>query len=233
MGELFISNLQSDPRFFFAVIITVVISITLHELAHGWIAILHGDDTPLLNEQMTLNPTAHIPPMAWLLMALMGLTWGRMYIDPTKMRGKYADALVAVAGPVTNLLLSGIAVVALGLWERFAPLTPETSPAGVNGKYLLFIFAYYNLLLAVLNMIPIPPLDGSTIVSNIIPAYRDLVSRPMAQGLTFALLIALLVGGGRYLFPWAFSTVARMMAGISGLSEYHFYVIRFPELMVR
>ncbi|MFZ4575011.1 MAG: hypothetical protein ACOYN0_11475, partial [Phycisphaerales bacterium] len=68
-------------------IVWVVVSITLHELAHGWTAMRCGDDVPLRAGHMTFNPLVHIPPMAWIMFALFGFTWGLMPIQPANFRG--------------------------------------------------------------------------------------------------------------------------------------------------
>src|SRR3954447_26147620 len=118
LAAFFIENLQKDPRFFLAVCITVVVSISLHELAHGIVAIWLGDRTPIETGHMTLNPAVHLGPISLICLLLAGIAWGSMPVTPSRLRGRYGDALVAAAGPIMNLLLGAIALVALGLWRR-------------------------------------------------------------------------------------------------------------------
>ena len=88
----------------------VFFSITLHELGHGWAAMRVGDQTPRLTGHMTWNPIVHMGPVSLVLFALLGLCWGAMPVDPSRFRGKHADAKVAFAGPMMNfsLLRSGL-----------------------------------------------------------------------------------------------------------------------------
>jgi len=183
LPSLFISNLL-DPstRFiYFAVIFTVVVSIVLHELAHGWMAIKLGDNTPNRYGRMTGNPLVHMGPYSLVVLFLMGIAWGQMPIDPTRLRGKFGEAKVAFAGPAVNLMLAFSALVGLGLWWRLAPFTEVEGPPA-NGLKLLFYFGYYNILLFIFNMMPIPPLDGSHILANFSRGYANLTRDPANYG---------------------------------------------------
>ncbi|MGC4032717.1 MAG: site-2 protease family protein [Tepidisphaeraceae bacterium] len=225
-GHLFIQELQSDPPFFFATIITVVISVTLHELAHGVAAIKLGDDTPIYTGHMTLNPLVHMGGISLILLAVAGIAFGAMPVDRTRMRGKYADAIVAVAGPLTNILLSLLALTGLALWERFSHLPyAQWSPAMANGKYLLLVFGYTNLLLAMFNLLPLPPLDGFWIASNLIPSYRRLLSNDTARGVMTALFFAVFIGAGTLLNKVASPATFNYLKVVSGRSELHFDII--------
>lgn len=217
MGGLFIQTLSTDPRFFFATIITVVLSITLHELAHGVIAIWCGDDTPRATGHMTLNPLVHMGGMSLLMLAIGGIAWGMMPVDPSRLRGKYSESLVALAGPVTNILLALLALVGLGLWIRFSPSAVYSSNKTIeNAVYLLLIFGSTNILLAIFNLIPVPPLDGSRVVANFVPAYRSLLSNPGTQGIMVAVFFALFMGGGIYIQHWAMRLTWMILGTVAG-----------------
>ncbi|MDB5324645.1 MAG: peptidase [Phycisphaerales bacterium] len=222
-GNLFIGYLQTDPAYFFAVVITVVISITLHELAHGYAAIKLGDDTPIFTGHMTMNPLVHMGGISLLLLAMMGIAFGAMPVDRTRLRGKYGEAIMAGAGPATNFVLAALAYVGLGLWERFDH-TPyaQWTPAATNGKYLLLIFAMYNFLLGLFNLIPLPPLDGSWIAANVFPAYRRWLSHDLVRGVASALMFAAFLVGGYVLTPVALKTTLKIEQLISSRSEFHF-----------
>lgn len=174
---MFIEYLKSNPEFFFAAMIAVVFSICLHELAHGLTAIRLGDRTPIETGHMTLNPLVHMGIPSLLGMLLMGIAWGAMPVDERRLRGRYAPALVAAAGPAANVLLALLALTTLGLWQRYV-VYEETVPATVeNTWYLLRVFGRMNTMLAIFNLIPIPPLDGSRILMNFNQAYRHAMLR--------------------------------------------------------
>jgi Zn-dependent protease len=213
LAAIFIEYLTISPPFFFATIIAVVISITLHELAHGWVAIKHGDDTPIVTGHMTLNPLVHMGMFSLILLALVGIAFGAMPIDRTRLRGKYAESLVAVAGPATNLVLGVLAVLAMGLWLRFGSPPPDAGP-GANGWLLLERFATLNIALMIFNMLPIPPLDGSHIMANISSGYRRLLSHEFAQGASTAIFFAMFLGAGVFIFRVSDWIAAKMLVAI-------------------
>src|SRR4051812_20537723 len=130
---MFILNLQRDPRYFFAVVITVVVSITIHELAHGVVAVWRGDRTPIDQGHMTLNPAVHMGAFSVIALLVAGIAWGAMPISPSRLRGRYAEAMVAVAGPVSNLLLAMLSLTALGIWF---PVGQDTLTPGTPARNL-------------------------------------------------------------------------------------------------
>ena len=201
-GNLFIETLASDRRFFFAVVITVVVSITLHELAHGLVALRLGDRTPIETGHLTLNPLVHMGGMSLAMLAVAGIAWGSMPINPRRLRGRFGEALVSLAGPAANLLLGLAALTAVGLWDRFdsRPLS-AMGPVLSNLRYLLVIFGSWNWLLCAFNLLPVPPLDGSHVAADLVPAYRDLVRRPDRQWIFVVLFVAVFWFSGRA-FGW-------------------------------
>jgi len=220
--ELFISNLFSDnaaDRFYFlAVALTVVISIVLHELAHGWAAIRLGDYTPMRLGRMTGNPMVHMGPYSLVVLALVGIAWGRMPIDPTRLKGRHAEAMVSGAGPAVNLILALLALTAMALmlraWDLSAlhPLlffygTPEVAelvePWQFSALRFMAIAGVYNLLLAIFNLIPVPPLDGSHIVGSYVRPYAEFVGNPRHQGFMLMIFVFGFFLVGQVLTPWA------------------------------
>ncbi len=190
MFESLFINAAFNPEtrfFFFATILSVVISITLHELAHGWAAIRLGDDTPIRSGHMTGNPLVHMGPFSLIALVIAGIAWGQMPIDRSRLRGRYAEAWVAFAGPATNFLLSLLALTALGLWLRFGGL-PD-GQVQENAVNFLSAFGGINAILGVFNLFPVPPLDGSHILANLNRRYAMFISDPAHQG---AVLLAFL-----------------------------------------
>jgi Zn-dependent protease len=175
---LFIQALESQPLFFICATVTVVVSICLHELAHGWAALWQGDETPRISGHMTWNPIVHMGWFSIILFLVAGIAFGLMPVNPSKFRSKYGEALVAGAGPAMNLLLALLACLGLGLWIRFVGIGTEDglSSGAANWQYMLQIVAVFNVALLILNLIPIPPLDGSRILANFSGGYRRAIN---------------------------------------------------------
>ena len=162
-----------DPAsqlFFGCAVITVVISIVLHELAHGWAAIWQGDDTPQQMGHMTGDPMVHMGGFSLLMLALVGMAFGAMPVNPGNFRSRYGDALVSAAGPAMNFLLALVALTALAVWVKISGSAID-GPSK-NGQFFLQIFGTTNIALGIFNLLPVPPLDGSTVLGNFVPAYR-------------------------------------------------------------
>ena len=143
-------------------------------------------------------------PFSIGVLLLIGIAWGQMPIDPTRMRGKYAEAKVAAAGPAMNLLLALAALSGLGLWFRFG--TVSDVQVQLNAFNLLRTFGAINLLLCIFNLFPIPPLDGSHILANFSRGYANLVHDPAKQQIfLFGFFFFFMVAGRLFgaVFDWA------------------------------
>lgn len=185
MDGLFIQNLFDDDGygrfFYFSWIACVVVSIILHELGHGWMALRLGDSTPNDLNRMNFSPLVHMGPLSIGVMLVTGIAWGAMPINPTKLRGRYGEALVAVAGPAVDLILAILGIAAAVIWLRITGELPEENTPAKNAFDMLWIFASLNLVVIVLNLIPAPPLDGSHILANLNRGYADLINSPNYQ----------------------------------------------------
>lgn len=164
-----------------------MVGTVLHELGHGWMAIRLGDPTPRIQGRMVGNPLVHMGPFSLVCLFLTGMAWGLMPIDPTRMRGKYAEAKVAFAGPAVNLVIAIAALLGAGLWLRIGGF-PEGEVA-LKGFHLLTIVAEAELVFFVFNMMPVPPLDGSHILANFHRGYADLLDKMYASGVAIFLFI--------------------------------------------
>lgn len=156
-----------------------VISIVLHELAHGWAALWEGDRTPIELGHITWNPVVHMGWMSVIVFALAGIGWGAMPVSPHRFRHWWGDALVSAAGPAMNLLLAGISIVLGGLWLTLRDHFGD--PFHANVMVFFQVGAAIGIILALLNMLPVPPLDGSRILATFSRGYAQLISHPNAS----------------------------------------------------
>lgn len=193
----------------------VIVSITLHELGHGWMAIRCGDDVPLRSGHMTLNPFVHIPfPWAWVLFLVLGITWGRMPVQPANFRGRYDDAKVAFAGPLVNLLLAMLCIIFDVAWLTYGPIGRPDLLQTVHT--VVFVGLTRNLVLFLFNLLPVPPLDGSRILADFVPAFGRLWQGQAGAIVGLLAFIVLFRYAGAVIWP-----TARLAADLcvnSGLS---------------
>lgn len=182
-----IDLLYHDPLIFFITAIMLVISLSVHEFFHAWTADRLGDPTPRLAGRLTLNPIAHLDPVGTILLFFAGFGWGRpVPFDPFNLHNPKKDAaVISVAGPASNM---GMALVA-GLLLQWMIATPLFVFPAIWAA-ILEQFIFFNVLLAVFNLIPIHPLDGFKVVAGLLPKkyYRDWLSLER-YGLLFLLLL--------------------------------------------
>ena len=182
------------------ILIPMLLSLTVHEWAHAWSAYRLGDDTAAMQGRLTLNPIAHIDPIGTLILPLLGIPFGwakPVPVMPTRFRRSISMntgmLITAAAGPLANVVLAVASAVALGI---VAHGSPEVLWKPVGVAYLLRMLISINITLAIFNMIPVPPLDGSRVVDGLIPygwrGYWDSIVR-----LSPILLIVVMVFGSR------------------------------------
>lgn len=159
-----IELLFRNPLEFVIVFGVIVLSLSIHEFAHAWAGDKLGDPTPRYQGRLTLNPLAHLDPLGTALLVLVGFGWGKpVEIDPFNLKHPLRDnALIAAAGPASNLLLALV----------FAISFPLIASVTGTFQFLLEIqgfLVFYNVMLACFNLVPVYPLDGSKIVLALLP----------------------------------------------------------------
>ena len=162
------------PEVLVLLIPVLLFALVFHEFSHGWVANKLGDPTAKYAGRLTLNPVAHLDMMGSLMILFVGFGWAKpVPVDSRYLASPRTDMMkIAFAGPASNLLLAFIA----GLFIRFTGNLGSLST-------MLMMFTQINIMLAVFNMIPIPPLDGSQIFSGLmIRKNPDLVVKLQIYG---------------------------------------------------
>ena len=210
-------------------IIAFVFAISVHESAHAWMANLRGDPTARMLGRITLNPIKHIDPVGTVLLPLIAvfaripmLGWAKPTpVDPRNFRSPVLDdILTSVVGPISNFAVVGIVAILLGLIalvsglarsiihllplvypNRLDLLAAQTSSVLMPISLFLYELAIINIVLAVFNLIPVPPLDGSHVLRHLLPVSAQRVYDTVGW---LALLALIYLGGGilgRLIFP--------------------------------
>ncbi len=161
------------------ILVVLIFSAILHEVAHGFVAEKLGDPTARLAGRLTLNPRKHIDPFMSIFLPLMLVISGSpvifgaakpVPIDPFNLKeGRKDMALVSLAGPLTNVVLAIIGAFLIKAIYFFINVPSENIKLAVFALFILHLIVRLNLLLAIFNLIPIPPLDGSKVFALILP----------------------------------------------------------------
>jgi Zn-dependent protease len=198
--------------------IVLLFSLTVHEMAHAWTADRLGDPTARLLGRVSLNPIVHADPIGTVLFPLISLASGALLIGwakPVPVNLRYLHhprrdyMLVAAAGPLSNLILAVFAAIVLAI----VPVSPQTlgeSNVSVPIATLLTRMVNLNVLLAVFNMLPIPPLDGGNVLAGLLPTNLAAVFnkiRPYGFVLLYALILSngfsyIVIPPARFILSW-------------------------------
>ncbi len=185
-------------------VLPVLFAITLHEASHGYVAWRLGDDTAYRLGRVTFNPLKHVDPFGTVILpALLFMTGGFLFgwakpvpVNFRRLNRPRRDmVLVAAAGPASNLVLAAISALAFHL----LPFASETLGSWLGATLVRSV--YLNLILAVLNMLPLPPLDGGRVAVGLLPRTLAL---PLARLERWGLLILI---GGLFILPWLGSMI--------------------------
>ena len=193
---MFIEQLWENPDVYLTHVTIVAFSICFHELSHVWMAMHQGDMTAYRQGYLTLNPLKVMGRRPLLMLALVGIAWGAVPVDPRAMRRCYSHVLVACTGPVANLVLALVCTLVT------AVLTLYIGPGEVVDTFrgVALVGVQVNFLLFMLNMLPVPMFDGWQLYAWVFPQVKRLDPRTLASFTTVAILLIFLTPIGSHLW---------------------------------
>lgn len=209
-----LANFIADPLIGIFTFIGLVAGITIHEASHAFIAYRLGDPTAKLQGRLTLSPAAHLDPLGTIAIVFLGIGWGKPTpFDPFNLRNiKRDSALISAAGAISNILLA----ITLSIPYLLAYYLQMLNPT-INLIYLYITpIIFFNVILAVFNLIPIAPLDGFKVLAGLLPRdwYEDFIQTE--QYGIFILLILLVTGMvSRILLPITATIFSLLMPGFA------------------
>jgi Zn-dependent protease len=181
-----------DPATVFYFLISLLVGISVHECSHAWVANALGDPTAKNAGRLSLNPFAHLHPLGTLSLLFLGLGWGKpVHVDASKLRPgpKIGMALVAMGGPIANFVTAAILAIPLRL--HLPIFTPQKIGGFIVSYGLLLSWVVWlNIAMAFFNLIPLTPLDGSRLLSVLLP---DRWFAVLAHYERYALVLVLLL----------------------------------------
>jgi Zn-dependent protease len=181
-----VQRASQDPVGFVAFVIAIVLGITVHEFMHAYTAHRLGDDTARLLGRLSLNPMAHLDPFGTLLLVLAGFGYGKpVPFNESRLGSALGVTFVAIAGPLANLALAALCAIPL----RFG----SADALGSAYADILGAIVLWNCVLAIFNLVPIPPLDGANVVYGLLPPRQQYSWRTYQQYGPFLLLFILLL----------------------------------------
>ena len=203
--------LNQDPLAFVLLAVALIGAIALHEYAHALAADLQGDRMPRAMGRLSLNPARHLDPLGTLCIFLVGFGWGKpVEFRPQALASRrFGAAFVALAGPLMNLLLAVIAAFPLVARVRGGTLD------GAVFEFLRYFFAI-NVVLAVFKLVPLPPLDGSRLLTIFLPPSRQNIIYFLDKWGFLILILLVFLGGVALLEPvidWAQSLILGLAGG--------------------
>jgi Zn-dependent protease len=204
-----------NPGFIFISLVVLAFSLSFHEMAHAWTAYRLGDPTAYNEGRVSMNPAVHVDPIGTILFPLIGMIgaafgtyitligWAKPvpFLVRNLSQPRRDVILIAIAGPVSNIVLAIVTTIAIRIAFGFGLIgtsLPGAPPSpGVEEPLRIFLSAALltNIALAVFNMLPIPPLDGGKVLSNLLPLRSGLAFDEFTGQYGFIVLYALMLTG--------------------------------------
>lgn len=200
----------------FGYVVLILVMLPVHELAHAFVANRLGDDTARWHGRLTANPFAHLDLWGTLMLFVFGFGYARpVPVNPRNFRNPKRDmALVALAGPVSNLLMAAISLL---LYRVVLSITSSAAVVTVAWLVLVWTFASVNIGLAVFNLLPIPPLDGSRIFGAILPARMAFAMDRYAGQIRILLFVLIATGALSTPLSFLSDKIGNLLCMICGL----------------
>lgn len=194
-----------DPQQLIVQLPAFLFALTVHEFSHGYMAYMCGDSTAKFQGRLTLNPLKHLDPLGTLAIIFMPFGWAKpVPVDPRNFRNPQLDMIkVAAAGPIANIATMIVSFILLAVIFKTAGNIQQGSPLEPVIMMLMYS-VLINAILAVFNMIPVPPLDGSKVLMGFLPP-KHAMKIAKLEGVGFIILLVLLYMSG------GFSTFARFI----------------------
>jgi Zn-dependent protease len=214
-GSLIFSAPGAFAAMVIALAVALVVAITVHEFSHTLVAYRLGDNTAVRLGRLSLNPRAHLDPLGTIMLVVVGFGWGKpVPVNPYMLRGgRHGMALVSVAGPTSNLLMAAAFALPfqLGLLSVPSVWPPSGMDVALLPSYIAIMGVLLNVLLAVFNLLPISPLDGSGLLMGIAPrSWLPALSRLQVAGP--GLLMAVIMMD----FAFGFGLLSRVVSPLVG-----------------
>ncbi|MCB0342546.1 MAG: site-2 protease family protein [Pseudobdellovibrionaceae bacterium] len=198
----------------------LLLALCFHEYAHGFVAKLKGDNTAEMMGRLTMNPMAHMDIVGTVALPILAIAsqWGFLFgwakpvpVNPRNLRRPKEDMFwIALAGPLSNVLLAFVGALALFLLL----MSHSDAPAVRAGIEVVNTFIYLNFILAVFNLLPFHPLDGGKVIARFLPPAANQFLEDQQQILQVGLILMFVLGGFRYLavpIHWLYSSVVNVV----------------------
>lgn len=198
----------------------LLISLSIHEFAHAWVAYKQGDYTQKIRGRLTLDPFKHIDPIGFLCIVLCGVGWGKpvMVDDRNFKNSRRGTMLTALAGPLSNLLLAVLLTIVLKVLIMFGVF--GNLAANSVGNIFLQMILYtieFNIIFGIFNLIPLPPLDGSKVLAYFLPRSLRGIMYTLERYSFVIILIVFFTNITSYIITPAYNAILKLLEWIINL----------------